>query len=270
MEKRKLGSLEVPVIGLGTARTFDVDAKSDVSVRRTIVDNCTAAGSIFLDTSPMYGHSESVIGQVTDGRRDQFQFATKVWCRGDATGRNQISQSFDLLRTDYIEVLQIHNLLDWRTHLPYLECLKTEGRIGQIGITHYATSSYGEMASIMRTGRVDTIQIPYNVMERKCESVILPLADEMGIGVIVMEPLGVGRLTRGLKRTPDLAPLAGHGVETWAQALMAWILADPRVTTLIPATSQPHRVFENAKAGSMPPLTPDLREHISREAARCL
>ena len=98
MEKRKLGSLKVPIIGLGTARTFDVDGKSDVSVRRTIVDNCTAAGSIFLDTSPMYGHSESVIGQVTDGRRDQFQFATKVWCRGDSAGRNQIAQSFDLLR----------------------------------------------------------------------------------------------------------------------------------------------------------------------------
>ncbi len=270
MEKRKLGSLEVPVIGLGTARAFDVDSDSDLAVRRTIVDHCIAAGSIFLDTSPMYGHSESVIGQVTDGRRDQFQFATKVWCSGASAGRNQIAQSFGLLRTDYIEVLQIHNLLDWRTHLPYLESLKAEGRIGQIGITHYATSSYGEMASIMRTGRVDTIQIPYNVMERKCESVILPLAHEMGIGVIVMEPLGVGRLTRGLKRTPDLAPLAGHGIETWAQAVMAWILADPRVTILIPATSQPHRVFENAKVGLMPLLTPDLREHISREADRCL
>ncbi len=270
MEKRNLGILEVGVIGLGTARTFDVNAKSDVAVRRTIVDNCIAVGSTFLDTSPMYGPSESIIGEVTDGRRDQFQFATKVWCRGDAAGRDQISQSFSLLGADYIDVLQIHNLLDWRTHLPYLESLKSEGRIGQIGITHYATSSYGEMASIMRTGRVDTIQVPYNVMERKCESNILPLAEEMGIGVIVMEPLGGGRLTRSLKRTPDLEPLAGHAVETWAQALMAWILADSRVSTLIPATSQPARVFENAKVGSMPPLTPDLREHISREAARCL
>ena len=270
MEKRNLGSLEVPVIGLGTARTFDVDATNDVAVRRTIIDNCIAAGSIFLDTSPMYGHSESVIGQVADGRRDQFQFATKVWCSGDSTGRSQIAQSFELLRTDYIEVLQIHNLVDWRTHLPYLESLKSEGRIGQIGITHYATSSYGEMESIMRTGRVDTIQIPYNVVERKCESVILPLAEEMGIGVIIMEPLGVGRLTRGLKRTPDLTPLSEHGIETWAQALMAWILADPRVSILIPATSRPERVYENGKVGSLKPLSPDLREHISREAARCL
>ena len=270
MENRKLSSLDVPVIGLGTARTFDVDGKSDVAVRRTIVDNCIATDSIFLDTSPMYGHSESVIGQVTDGRRDRFQFATKVWCSGDAAGRTQIAQSFDLLRADYIEVYQIHNLVDWRTHLPYLESLKAEGRIGLIGITHYATSSYGEMESIMRTGRVDTIQIPYNVVERKCENVILPLAEEMGIGVIVMEPLGVGRLTLGLKRTPDLAPLSEYGIETWAQALMAWILADPRVSILIPATSRPERVYENAKVGSMPPLTPDLREHISKEADRCL
>ena len=161
--------------------------------------------------------------------------------------------------------------MDWRTHLPALERLKAEGRIGQIGITHYTTSAFPEMMEIMKTGRVDTIQIPYNVLDRSCESaIILPLADELGVGVIVMEPLGVGRLVKGLKRQPDLSPLAHFGVQTWGQAPLAWILADQRATVVIPATSGPERVLENAKAGSIAPLPEELREHISREASRCL
>ena len=122
----------------------------------------------------------------------------------------------------------------------------------------------------METGRVDTIQIPYNVLDRACEKAILPLAAALGIGVIVMEPLGVGRLVKGFKRQPDLSPLADLGIQTWGQALLAWILADQRATVVIPATSRPERVLENAQAGSIAPLPEGLRDHISLEASRCL
>src|SRR5919109_1801072 len=208
MEFRQLGSLRVPVIGLGTARTFDVSAERDIAVRRQVVERCIAAQVTFVDSSPMYGQSERVIGLTTDGCRERFQLATKVWCHGRAQGEAQIDNSFRLLKTDYIDVLQIHNLVDWRTHLVTLERLRDEGKIGLIGITHYSASAYSTMMEIMRSGRVDAIQIPCNVRERSCEAEVLPLAEEREIGVIVMEPLAKGRYVRGLRRQPDLAPLA--------------------------------------------------------------
>ena len=160
--------------------------------------------------------------------------------------------------------------MDWETHLPTLEGLKAEGKIGLIGITHYLTEAYPEMIRIMKGGRIHTIQIPYNVLERTCEWEILPLAEELGIGVIVMQPLGVGRLVTGLKREPDLAPLQVHGIRTWAQALLAWILADVRVSVVIPATSKPERIRENTAVGALPPLPKDLRAYIESETQRCL
>ena len=270
MEFRQLSSLQVPVIGLGTARTFDVSAERDIVVRRQIIERCIAAQVTFVDSSPMYGQSERVIGLTTEGCRKRFQLATKVWCHGQAQGETQIEQSFRLLKTDYIDVLQIHNLVDWRTHLGTLERLRDRGRIGLIGITHYSTTAYPTMLDIMRSGRIHTIQIPYNVRERSCEERMLPLAAERGIGVIVMEPLDKGRYVKGLRRQPDLSPLATLGIRTWGQALLAWVLGDPRVSVAIPATSRPERVEENALAGSSGVLPPDLRDYIRRETERCL
>ena len=255
---------------MGTARTFDVASQVDIAVRQQIIDSCIACGVSFVDSSPMYGESEKVLGIATQGRRQPFQYATKVWCEGQDSGQAQIARSFQLLRTDYIDVFQIHNLLDWRTHLPVLERLKDEGKIGLIGITHYSTSSFPDMMSIMKTGLIDTIQVPYNVLERTCEKAILPLSAELDIGVIVMEPLGKGKLVKDLKRQPDLSPLVDYGVQTWAQALLAWVLHDERVSVLIPATSRPERISENALAGSLPHLPTELRDHISREARRCI
>lgn len=270
MECRPLGKLQVPVIGLGTARAFDVRSAADIAVRRQVIDHCITQQVTCIDSSPMYGRSEQVIGLTTAGRRQHFQFATKVWCQGKARGEAQIAQSFQLLQTDYIDVFQIHNLLDWQTHLLTLERLRDQGRIGLIGITHYTTSAYGSMLEIMRSGRVDTIQIPYNVLERTCEKQVLPLAAERGIGVIVMEPLDQGRYVKGLRRQPDLAPLAVCGIRTWGQALLAWVLADPCVSVAIPATSRPERIDENAVAGSVARLPQELRDYIRRETERCL
>lgn len=270
MEHRKLGHLDVPVIGLGTARTFDVKASDDVAIRQQIMNECIAHGTIFVDSSPMYGQSERVIGLTTEGRRKAFQFATKVWCNGRQQGEKQIADSFRLFNTNHLEVLQIHNLVDWQTHLDTLEGLRDRGRIGLIGITHYLTSAYPAMMEIMRSGRVQAIQIPYHVFERTCEAQILPLAADLGIGVIVMEPLDKGRLVKGLRQTPNLTPLADYGVETWGQALLAWVVSDPRVTVAIPATTRPARIAENARAGAMAHLPPELRDYIRHETERCL
>jgi aryl-alcohol dehydrogenase-like predicted oxidoreductase len=270
MEYRQLGSLQVPVIGLGTARTFDVSAERDMAVRRQIIERCLAAQVTFIDTSPMYGQSERVIGLASEGCRDRVQLATKVWCHGRARGEAQIDTSFRLLKTDYIDVLQIHNLVDWRTHLETLERLRDGGRIGLIGITHYSTSAYPTMLDIMRSRRIHTIQIPYNVRERSCEERILPLAADLGIGVIVMEPLDKGRYVKGLRRQPDLAPLAAYSIHTWGQALLAWVLGDSRVSVAIPATSRPERIGENALAGSIGLLPQALRDYIRKETERCL
>ena len=270
MEWRQLGSLRVPVIGLGTARTFDVSAERDIAVRRQIIEACMASEVTFIDSSPMYGQSERVIGITTEGNRERFQLATKVWCHGRAQGEAQIENSFRLLKTDYIEVLQIHNLVDWKTHLQTLERLRDRGRLGLIGITHYSTSAYPTMLEIMRSGRIHTIQIPYNVRERSCEDRLLPVAAELGIGVIVMEPLEKGRYVKGLRRQPGLSPLAAFGIRTWGQALLAWVLGDPRVSVVIPATSRPERIAENALAGSIGPLPQEVRDYIRKETERCL
>ena len=268
MQTRMIKDLEVPVIGMGSAGSFDVPMQQ-IGVRREILDNCIVQGSNFVDTSPMYRRSEQVIGVAMEGKRDKFQLATKVWCTGRETGEKQMARSYELLKTDYIEVMQIHNLVDWKTHLPLLEEMKAAGRIGVIGLTHYSPGALPEMAEIMRTGRIDSIQISYNVMEREVEETILPLAGEMGIGVIVMRPVGNGLLIRNLEHEPDLAPLREFGIETWGQALMAWLVADPRVTVLIPATRRPERIVENAAVGSVT-IPPEMRSYILKEAHRCL
>lgn len=272
MQFRSLAQLRVPAAGMGTWQTFDVTSEADIAARRRITDSCITHQVTFIDSSPMYGNAEKVVGLALHGRRHLFQLATKVWCTGREAGQDQIQRSFQLMQTDYIEVFQVHNLVDWRTHLPTLERLKAEGRIGVVGITHYSTAAYPEMMEIMRSGRVGAVQVPYHVLERTCQHQLLPLAQELGIGVIVMRPLGGegGRLVKGLKRQPDLSPLAVCGIRTWAQALLTWTLADGRVSVVIPATSRPEHVAENAAAGKAPPLPPELREYIEREAERCL
>ena len=273
MGKRMLGGLEVNGVGLGTSSTFELShaaTDAETRARQQVIDSCLENEPTFIDSSPMYGESERIVGTAIDGRRQRFQLAAKVRTRGLKAGLGQVANSFRLLRTDYIDVLQIHNLVDWRVHLPEMERLKEEEKIGFIGITHYETSSYPEMISIMKTRRVDTIQIPYNLLQRECEEQVLPLADELGIGVIVMRPLGGGTLVRDLRSQPDLSPLGPYGINTCAQALLAWVLADSRVSVAIPATTKPERVAENALVGTLLPMPAELRDYVSKEVLRCL
>jgi aryl-alcohol dehydrogenase-like predicted oxidoreductase len=270
LEYRKLGNLQVSAIGMGTLRTFDVTSDAEIARSQEIVDSCLANDVNFIDTAAWYGESEKVVGITTSGIRDRLHLATKVRCQGKEEGKTQIARSFELLNTDYIELFQVHNMIDWQTHLPTLQTMKDEGKIGMLGVTAMVHEAYPTIAELMRSGRVDTVQIPYNVMERGCEEELLPLAKELGVGILVMEPLQKGRYVKDLKSQPDLTPLKEFGIETWAQALLAWVLGDSRVSVTIPATSRPERVQENASAGSVGQLPQELRDYIQRETERCL
>lgn len=270
MEYRKLGSLEVSAISLGTYRTFDVTSDAEIAVRQQIVDNCLEEDINFIDCASMYGNAEKVVGIAIEGKRDKFYLASKVRCQGKEAGEAQIAQSFKLFGTDYIDLYQVHNMIDWQTHLKTLEGLKEQGKIGMIGVTAMVRDAYPTIMDLMRAGRVDTVQIPYNVVERGCEAELFPLVEELGTGIIIMEPLKKGAYVKDLKRQPDLAPLAEYGVKTWAQALLAWVIGDPRVSAAIPTTTRPERIHENAFAGSVKRLPQELRDYIREETECCL
>ena len=270
MEHRKLGNLDVSVIGLGTLRTFDVADDDEIAVRRQIVDNCLDSDVNLIDTAAWYGQAEQVLGEITEDLRDQFYIATKVRTEGKEAGEAQIARSFELLKTDYVDLFQVHNMIDWQTHLPTLERLKGEGRIGMVGVSAMVPDAYPTIMDLMRQGRVDTVQIPYNVLNRSVEDELLPLAEDLGTGVLVMEPLQKGRWVLELKRQPDLAPLREYGISTWAQALLAWVISDPRVSSAIPATSRPERIKENTQAAQAAALPQQFRDYIRFEAERCL
>ncbi len=270
MEYRKMGNLDVSAIGLGTLRTFDVTGDEDVAVRSQIVDNCLGNDINLIDTAAWYGNAEQVVGEVIGGRRDQFYLATKVRTEGKEAGEAQIARSFELLKTDYIDLFQVHNLVDWQTHLPTLQALKDEGKIGMVGVSAMVPEAYPTIIDLMRQGRVDAVQIPYNVMNRGVDEELLPLAEELGTGVLVMEPLQKGRFVTELKQQPDITPLRDYGINTWAQALLAWVISDPRVSSAIPTTSRPERIEENAQAAEAATLPQSFRDYIRREAERCL
>jgi aryl-alcohol dehydrogenase-like predicted oxidoreductase len=267
MEERPLGQsgLTVPAVGMGTWRTFDV--RSDAAERQAhaIVDEALASGARFIDSSPMYGEAERVLGQAFQGRRDQALVATKVWTTSADEGCDQIEQALAYFG-GRVDLYQVHNLVAWRTHLPVLERLRAEGRVRAIGATHYSAGAFAELAAVMRTGRISAIQIPYNPLERDVEREILPLAEALGLGVVVMRPFGEGTLMRRPPAPEALAPLHSFGVQTWAQALLKWGLSDPRCHVSIPATSRPGRMTENAAAGTLPWFGPDERAYVAHLA----
>lgn len=269
MEHRTLGKagLEVPVVGMGTWRTFDVQGEKALNNARRIIDNALASGVSFFDSSPMYGAAEYALSHALEGRRDQVQIATKIWTSARNEALEQVRRALSLF-SGCVDLYQIHNLLNWREHLTLLEGLRDAGQVGAIGITHYSSSAFREMRQIMQSGRVATIQVPYNPLEREVEREILPLAAELNIGVVVMRPFAEGSLLRRAPSQEELEPLKPFGVTTWAQALIKWILSDPRCHVTIPATSQPQRVCENAAAGNPPWFGQEERDLVARLATR--
>jgi aryl-alcohol dehydrogenase-like predicted oxidoreductase len=268
MERRALGrtGLEVPVIGMGTWKTFDVRGTRAEANAREIVDHALAAGVDFFDSSPMYGEAERVLGAALEERREEALVATKVWTRSSSEARSQVDAALRFFG-GHVDLYQVHNLVSWRENLALLESLKESGRITAIGATHYSSSAFGELREVMETGRVTAIQIPYNPRERDVEREILPLAADLGLGIVVMRPFGEGSLMRRLPPAADLEPLAPFGVHTWGQALLKWILSDERCHVAIPATSKPERMTENAGAGSPPWFGPEERDYVARRFA---
>jgi diketogulonate reductase-like aldo/keto reductase len=254
MEERRLG----PVVGLGTWNTFDLNAE----LAHDVVSAALAAGCRVFDSSPMYGGAELSLSVPLEERREQAVIATKIWARTVEAGRAQYARQLAWFR--HVEIEQIHNLLGWREHVEWLERERDAGRVERLGVTHYSSSAFDELAEAVRTGRFDVVQIPLNPHERECERKLLPLAAELGLAVIVMRPLGGGGL---VLRSPPAEVLAELGVETWAQALLKWALSDERVDLVIPATKSPERARSNAKAGSPPWFDTEQRRLVERWAA---
>jgi aryl-alcohol dehydrogenase-like predicted oxidoreductase len=267
MDTRALGGsgLHVPAVGMGTWRTFDVRGDIPEANAQRIVDEALAHGARFVDSSPMYGEAERVLGVAIDGRRERFLVATKVWTPSAEEGWRQAEQALAYFG-GHIDLYQIHNLVRWREHLVLLERLQAEGKVTAIGATHYSAAAFDELAEVMRTGRISAIQIPYNPIQREVERTILPLAAELNLGVVVMRPFAEGGLINRQPPTEALEPLRSFGVTTWAQALLKWGLSDPRCHVAIPATSRPGRMTENAAAGNPPWFGAEERALVSRLA----
>jgi aryl-alcohol dehydrogenase-like predicted oxidoreductase len=267
LERRRLGAggPDLPVVGMGTWQTLDVRGREAEERAHAVVRAALDAGCTVVDSSPMYGESERVLAAALGERRRDAFVATKVWTADPREGEAQVQRALDWYG-GHVDLYQVHNLVAWPEQLALLERRRDAGEIGWLGATHYSPSAFDELARVMRSGRIQAIQIPYNPHERDVEREILPLADELGLGVLVMRPLGGGALGRRRVDPEDLAPLREFGVETWGQALLMWALSDPRCTVVIPATSRPERAIENARAGEPPWLGPDERALVARLA----
>jgi aryl-alcohol dehydrogenase-like predicted oxidoreductase len=264
MERRALGGtgIDVPAIGLGTYKVFNVEGDAAIARCEAVVDAALEVDANFFDSSPMYGAAEAVLARCLEDRRDDAIIATKVWARTRAVGEDQIEQALEWF--ERIDLYQVHNLLALDDHLPFLRHLKEAGRVGSVGVTHYLTSHFTDMLPMMSKRELDVVQVPYHPGERAAENQLLPEAESSGVGVIVMSPLGSGRLMERLPDAEALAPLQPFGVFTWAQALIKWIASDRRVSVVIPATSSPDRMRENAAAGEPPWFTGEERTYVRR------
>jgi aryl-alcohol dehydrogenase-like predicted oxidoreductase len=234
METRRFGRTgwEVPIVGLGTWQTFDL-APDQQQIADEVVDTVWDAGTRFFDSSPMYGRAERILGQALTDHRPDAIVATKIWTSSATQARAQFADQMDFFG-GRVELEQIHNLVGWRRHLDWLEEEREAGRITFIGATHYAASAFDELEEVMRTDRIDAIQVPYNRIEHEAAERILPLATELDLGVIAMRPLGGGSLTRQFDATE----------------LLKWTLADERIHVAIPATASVDHAMSNAAAGS--------------------
>jgi len=255
----------VPVIGLGTWQTFDVGAGAARAPLRQVLQQFVELGGRIVDSSPMYGRAESVVGELAAelGLRDKLFIATKVWTSGRDAGSAQMNESMRRLRTPRVDLMQVHNLVDWRTHLRTLAEWKRAGRVRYVGVTHYTAGAYGELEQVLQTEPLDFVQLNYSVVEREAERRLLPLAVDRGLAVLVNRPFAEGALFRRV-RAQTLPPWAAEaGCRSWAQLFLKWIVAHPAVTCVIPATSRPEHLEDNMQAGTGPLPDAALRDRIA-------
>jgi diketogulonate reductase-like aldo/keto reductase len=242
----------LPVIGLGSWQVFDVGPGTDE--RRPLEEvlfRFVALGGRVVDSSPMYGRAEQIIGDIAAklGLHAALFLATKVWTTGKEEGVASIERSFARLQTKKLDLIQVHNLIDARTHLATLRSWKEEGRVRYIGITHYASSAYSEVAKLLRSEKIDFLQINYSLGEPEAEKEILPLAQDRGVAVLVNRPFGGGDLFSRVRQKPLPEWAAEFDCDSWAQFLLKWIVSHPAVTCAIPATANVHHLEDNMQAG---------------------
>jgi diketogulonate reductase-like aldo/keto reductase len=257
---------KLPVIGLGTWKAFDVDLSADT--RRQLADVVSLfikLGGRVIDSSPMYGRAEEVIGDLTSapGIREKLFLATKVWTRGKQSGIQSMEHSMSLLRTNRIDLMQVHNLVDANTQLATLQDWKQQGRIRYTGITHYESGALSEVEKLLRSQKFDFLQINYSLMEPEADQRILPLAQERGVAVIANRPFGSGDLFSKVRSKPLPEWAAEFDCRSWAQFFLKWIVANPVITCAIPATDKPHHLEDNMHGGIGPLPDAKLRRRMA-------
>ena len=261
---------QIPVIGLGSWITFNVGRDPQARAEcASVMRQFFAGGGRMIDSSPMYGSAQDVIGEALQAIKPPRLFsADKVWISGGARGAGQIETSRKLWRVPHFDLLQVHNLLSWDEHLKTLQAMKKQGRLRYVGITTSEGRRHGEIEKIMASQLIDFVQVSYNALDRDVEQRILPLARERRIGVIVNRPFRQGDLTQALAGKPLPGWAAEIGCTTWAQALLKFIVSHPAVTCAIPATSSVAHVRENLLAGTGRMPDEALRKRIAQDAER--
>lgn len=242
----------LPVIGLGTWQTFDVGADPEQRAElSSVLKSLIAGGGSVIDSSPMYGRSETVLGELAEqaGLQDDLFYATKVWTRGQQAGIKQMERSKLRMRTSQMDLMQVHNLLDAERHLETLTDWKRQDLIRYVGITHYHTGGYAEMAALMQQYPLDFIQINYSMLSREAEQELLPLAQERKIAVLINRPYEGGQLFARVKETELPGWASEFDCASWGQFFLKFILANPAVTCVIPGTSKVHHLLDNLNAG---------------------
>jgi diketogulonate reductase-like aldo/keto reductase len=258
----------IPAIGLGTWQTFDVSREAYAPLEE-VLREFAARGGKMIDSSPMYGRSEEVAGELMAklSLRARLFIATKVWTSGKAQGIAQMEDSMKKLRAAPIELMQVHNLLDVDTHLDTLRAWKAAKRVKYVGVTHYTASAYADVVKVITKHPVDFLQINYSVGERDAEERVLPLARERGIAVIINRPFAGGGLLRRLQEKPLPAFAKEIDCASWAQVLLKFVLSHPAVTCAIPATSKVEHLRDNMSAGRGAMPDEKMRAEIAKAVA---
>lgn len=246
----------LPVMGLGTWKTFDVTGRQSYPVLEKVLHTVDAAGGTLIDSSPMYGRSEEVIGDITSGMEtaDDFFYATKVWTTGKQEGIMQMESSIQKMKRKTMDLMQIHNLTDWRTHLTTLNDWKEKGKIRYTGITHYTDSMHPELEKILTSEKIDFVQFNYSILARNAEDRLLAVAADHGVATLINRPFGEGKLFHQVKGKPLPVWAADINITDWSAFFLKYILAHPAVTCIIPATGNPDHAAANLTAaeGEMP------------------
>jgi diketogulonate reductase-like aldo/keto reductase len=257
---------DIPVIGMGSSNTFDVgSASAERAPLGEVLRALVAGGGTVIDSSPMYGRAETVIGDLVHdlALQPRLWLATKVWTRGREAGAAQIEQSYARLRTGRLELLQIHNLLDWREHVPTIRALQASGKLRYSGITHYRADAHAELERVLAAERFDWLQVNYSLAEPEAGTRLLPFCLDKGIAVMVNRPFADGALFARVRGKPLPLWAADLGCASWGQFFLRWAVSHPAVTCVIPATSKPQHMSDNVAAGHAP-----LPDETQRERMR--